>query len=76
MQDHDLSIEQANPPASQLEGVVPESLEMIEETAKPEQSVYVASQWKLMWWKFRRHKMAMAGLVIVIFFISSPSSRK
>ena len=25
-----------------------------------------ASQWQLMWWKFRRHKLAMAGLVIVV----------
>ena len=25
-----------------------------------------ASQWKLMWWKFRRHKLAMAGLFIVV----------
>ncbi len=26
----------------------------------------VASQWKLMWWKFRRHKLAMAGAVMTI----------
>ena len=24
-----------------------------------------ASQWRLMWWAFRRHKLAMTGLVIV-----------
>lgn len=24
-----------------------------------------ASQWRLMWWAFRRHKLAMAGLIIV-----------
>lgn len=29
-------------------------------------SVYLASQWKLMWWRFRRHKLAMVGLVIVV----------
>jgi peptide/nickel transport system permease protein len=28
--------------------------------------VVVASQWELMWWKFRQHRMAMVGLVIVI----------
>jgi peptide/nickel transport system permease protein len=32
----------------------------------PAQGVYVASQWKLMWWKFKRHKLAMIGGVIVI----------
>ncbi len=30
--------------------------------------VEVASQWKLMWWKFRRHKMAMFGGVLVLAF--------
>lgn len=31
------------------------------------QTAYVASQWRLMWWKFRRHKLAMIGGVVVIF---------
>ncbi len=26
----------------------------------------VAGQWKLMWWKFRKHKLAMAGTVVTI----------
>jgi peptide/nickel transport system permease protein len=29
--------------------------------------VEVASQWKLMWWKFRKHKLAMFSGVFVIF---------
>lgn len=28
--------------------------------------VEVASQWKLMWWRFRKHKLAMVGGVVVI----------
>lgn len=31
-------------------------------------SVEVASQWRLMWWKFRKHRLAMFGAVIVILF--------
>ncbi|MCB0094805.1 MAG: ABC transporter permease [Caldilineaceae bacterium] len=31
-----------------------------------ENSVQIASQWQLMWWKFRKHKAAMAGGVITI----------
>jgi len=31
-----------------------------------EEKIYVASYSKLMWWKFRRHKMAMISTVIVI----------
>lgn len=29
-------------------------------------SVYVASQWKLMWWRFRKHKLAVAGGIVTI----------
>jgi peptide/nickel transport system permease protein len=31
-----------------------------------EEEIYVASQWQLMWWKFRRHKMAMVSVVLLI----------
>jgi peptide/nickel transport system permease protein len=31
-----------------------------------EESWYVASQWKLMWRKFRRHKAAQASLVLIV----------
>lgn len=31
------------------------------------ENIYVASQWQLMWWKFKRHKLAMICGVIVIF---------
>jgi len=29
-------------------------------------TISVASQWQLMWWKFRKHKMAIAGSVLLI----------
>ena len=29
-----------------------------------EEKIYVASYSKLMWWKFRRHKMAMVSAVV------------
>ena len=28
--------------------------------------VAIASQWKLMWWKFCKHRLAMVGLVIIV----------
>ncbi len=28
----------------------------------------VASQWKLMWWKFKRHKLAVVSSIVVILF--------
>ena len=30
--------------------------------------VEVASQWQLMWWKFKQHKLAMFGGALVLFF--------
>ncbi len=31
-----------------------------------EDRIEVASQWRLMWWKFRRHKLAMLGAMVTI----------
>jgi peptide/nickel transport system permease protein len=33
-----------------------------------EERVSVASQWQLMWWRFRKHRLALIGGVIVTFF--------
>jgi peptide/nickel transport system permease protein len=33
-----------------------------------EERVSVASQWQLMWWRFRKHRLALIGGVIVNFF--------
>ncbi|HEV7257985.1 MAG TPA: ABC transporter permease [Bosea sp. (in: a-proteobacteria)] len=43
---------------------------MAAEVMTPEQErVYLASQWQLMWWKFRRHKLAViSGVVILVIY--------
>ncbi len=33
-----------------------------------EEHIFVASQWKLMWWRFRKHRVANVGAFIVIVF--------
>jgi len=33
-----------------------------------EERIYVATQWQLMWWRFRKHKMALASSFIVAIF--------
>ncbi len=38
----------------------PKSIELAQD------SIFVASQWKLMWWKFRKHKPAIVGGIIII----------
>ena len=38
--------------------------------AAEEQRVFVASQWQLMWWRFRKHRLAVAsGLVVIGFYL-------
>jgi peptide/nickel transport system permease protein len=33
-----------------------------------DQRLFVASQWQLMWWRFRKHKVAVASAVIILGF--------
>jgi peptide/nickel transport system permease protein len=38
------------------------------DTLNSESKVYVASQWQLMWWRFRKHKLALAGGILLVCF--------
>jgi len=33
-----------------------------------EERIYVASQWRLMWWRFRKHRLALVSAVVVALF--------
>jgi peptide/nickel transport system permease protein len=35
-----------------------------------EAKIFVASQWQLMWWRFRRHKVALISGIVLIFIYS------
>jgi peptide/nickel transport system permease protein len=37
------------------------------EEVEPETAIYVASQWQLMWWKFRKHRLAILGGIVTLF---------
>ena len=40
----------------------------VTEVLTPEQErYYMATQWQLMWWKFRKHKIAVASTIVLIF---------
>jgi peptide/nickel transport system permease protein len=50
--------------------------EMTARTARPvlsdrEEQVYVASQWQLVWWRFRKHKLALVAtaLLLVLYIV-------
>jgi peptide/nickel transport system permease protein len=51
-------------PQSESAGRTPLSDHEDAEHAKVE----VASQWQLMWWKFKRHRMAMVGGIVVLIY--------
>jgi len=52
------------PPVDEMELL--EALDAESVVEQGEERLYVAGQWQLMWWKFRKHKMAMVGGVILI----------
>lgn len=41
-----------------------------EELKEADERIYVASQWQLMWWRFRKHKMAVvSGIVLLLLYL-------
>ncbi len=43
-----------------------------EEEQEEEKALYVASQWQLMWWKFKKHRLAnVAAPVLIILYLSA-----
>ncbi|WP_417769831.1 ABC transporter permease [Stappia sp.] len=55
--------------------VNPEAFNPVEtETLSPEQErFYQASQWQIMWWKFRRHRIAVwSGVILILFYLCVP----
>ena len=43
----------------------------IEQLTPEQEKVYLASQWQLMWWKLKRHRLAVvSGLVLLCMYVS------
>jgi peptide/nickel transport system permease protein len=57
----------AGPPTPLGVAVAPESVEH-ETGAIAEQRIAVATQWQLMWWRFRKHKLAVGGTIVLAAF--------
>jgi peptide/nickel transport system permease protein len=58
MAEREIAVEPATAPVREPSPVV----------ASREQRIFVASQWQLMWWRFRKHKIAVASAVVVLGF--------
>ncbi len=42
----------------------------LEVAAEAEERVSVATQWQLMWWRFRKHRLALiAGMIVIGFYV-------
>ena len=51
------------------QNIAEENIEQEEKKlSSKEEKLYVASQWRLMWWRFKRHKLAMASAVVLAIF--------
>ena len=56
-------------PAHQVRGQVAEGAQALGlPTTETEERISVATQWQLMWWRFRKHRVAMASTVVVLLF--------
>jgi len=43
----------------------------IEQLSEDQEKLYLASQWKLMWWKFKRHRLAVvSGFFLIALYLS------
>ncbi|MCX7795662.1 MAG: ABC transporter permease [bacterium] len=48
------------------------NVSLYEEEIAREEKIYYASQWQLIWWKFRRHRLAIiGGIVLFLLYISA-----
>lgn len=43
----------------------------IEKLTSAQEKVYLASQWRLMWWKFKKHRLAViSGIFLLLLYVS------
>ena len=43
----------------------------VEELTPEQEKFYLASQWKMMWWRLRRHKLAVwSGIILLTLYVS------
>jgi peptide/nickel transport system permease protein len=56
-------------------GEVAERIDLEVKTGLPvgadKERIFVATQWQLMWWKFRKHRLAIAGAIFLVFLYTA-----
>lgn len=65
-----MELEYNGRPTPELTNEASTTVETVETTADKDTRVLVASQWRLMWWRFRRHKLALfSGIVVILIYL-------
>ncbi len=62
------SVEDLAEPVSEIEDMTLSVTEDLIGATKDEERISVASNWTLVWWRFRKNKLAVASTVILCFF--------
>ena len=67
--DPPLGVEAAKPRIEHLVSTAPFDPHSVEKLTPAQERFYLASQWRMMWWRFRRHRMAVfAGAVLALLY--------
>jgi peptide/nickel transport system permease protein len=61
----------AEKPLAHFISSAPFDPQSVERLTLEQERYFLATQWRLMWWKFRRHKVAVASAVILILLYAS-----
>jgi peptide/nickel transport system permease protein len=60
-----MSTAKTSPALPQVEEAVP--VVVLPELGREAEAIYVAPNWKLVWWRFKKHRLALISGVIIIF---------
>ena len=65
------SLRSAEPPLEHYVSTAPFEPHAVDTLTAEQEEFYRASQWRIMWWKFRRHRIAVACAVILALLYAS-----
>ena len=66
-----MTITRDRPPLDHYVNREPWNPEVAEPLTPKQEEYYLASQWKIMWWKLRRHRLAViSGALLAFFYVS------
>ncbi len=67
----DLPPDRSDPPLAHFISTEPFDPYATETMTAEQERFFMASQWKIMWWKFRRHRLAVISAVVLIIMYGS-----